>query len=300
MAVKRTSIPAHRTNFYVGRTGFLQFIVIHDGETNEGSTPAEGMGSWFAQDHGAGQRSSAHRGADTDSICTYVQDKDTAFGAPGVNSTGWHLEHAGRASQTASQWDDADSRLILANGALAAAEASVRLAPLTVDKKPIPAAWLTDAQLRAAQTDARIKGFITHRQVTRVLKNGSHTDPGANFPAPHYMELVRSHLSTGDDLFMDAADRKALIDDITDAVWAKVLPVIDNPKGQAASTQLAKAHIYAYRGLGLTRTVADPEKFAAALLPSLVAALPQGAVTDQQLRDALRDVLGSLNDTQEN
>lgn len=180
-AVKRTSIPAHRTNYYVGRRDVIKYIVIHTGETGEGSTPAEGMGNWFAQDHGRAGRSSAHVGADTDSICRYVADQNTAFGAPGVNASGFHIEHAGRAGQSASQWDDADSRLILANGALAAAEASKRLG--------VPARWLTDAQLRAGN----VKGFITHAQASRVL-GGNHWDPGPHFPADRYMALVRSHL----------------------------------------------------------------------------------------------------------
>ena len=181
--VSRTSVPAHPTNYYVGRVRPITYIVIHTGETDEGTTPAEGMGNWFAQEHPAGQRSSAHRGADTDSICTYVADGDTAFGAPNVNASGWHLEHAGRAGQTSAQWDDDASRLILANGALAAAEASQRLG--------VPARWLTDAELRAGN----VKGFITHAQASRVL-GGTHWDPGPNFPATRYMTLVRSHLGS--------------------------------------------------------------------------------------------------------
>lgn len=179
--VKRTTIWAHPTNFYVGRLKKVKYIVIHSGETGEGSTPAEGMGNWFARDHGAGGRSSTHVGADTDSICRYVKDTDTAFGAPNVNATGFHVELAGRAGQTAAQWDDADSRLILANGALAAAEASQRLG--------IPAVWLTDDELRAGVK----AGFITHAQASRVL-GGTHWDPGSNFPAARFMTLVRSHL----------------------------------------------------------------------------------------------------------
>lgn len=104
MTLKRTRIPAHPTNFRAGRPGPVRYIVIHTGETDEGTTPAEGMGSWFAQYHGPGRASSAHQGVDTDSACTYVADGDTAFGAPGVNATGWHLELAGRAGQTSGQW----------------------------------------------------------------------------------------------------------------------------------------------------------------------------------------------------
>jgi hypothetical protein len=266
---KRTSIPAHPTNFYVGRQKPVQFIVIHDGETDEGSTAAEGMASWFARDHGAGGRSSAHESADTDSICRSVADANTAFGAPGVNANGWHLEHAGRAGQTASQWDDAASRLILANGAQAASEASVRLAPLTVDKKPIPARWLTDDELRRAQSDARIKGFITHRQASRVL-GGTHTDPGPNFPADRYMALVRSHLTItatpSEEDTMAAADVEQIIDRInaTESETQRRLQELTDFTERAASQT--------HQRIAAVAKLVDPASITAAVAAGIAAA----------------------------
>jgi hypothetical protein len=179
--VTRTHIPAHYTNFHQGRLAAeVMYIVIHDGETDEGATAAEGMGHWFATPNVGG---SANAGADTDSVCTYVDDDDTPFGAPGVNAKGWHLELAGRAGQTVSQWADAASKAILVNGATAAAEKAKKFA--------IPPVWLTDGQLLAGN----VKGFITHRQATRVLGPvGGHTDPGPNFPDSTFINLVKHYL----------------------------------------------------------------------------------------------------------
>ena len=90
--MKRTSVPAHKGNYHAGRTGGIRVIVIHTGETGEGSTAAEGMGNWFAD---ARARASAHKGADTDSICTYLPDTATAWAAPGANADGLQLELLG-------------------------------------------------------------------------------------------------------------------------------------------------------------------------------------------------------------
>lgn len=173
--VKRTSVPAHPGNYHRGRLGGIRVIVIHSGETGEGNTAAEGMGSWFAN---PAARASAHKGVDPDSICTYVPDASTAWAAPGANADGLQLELAGRAGQTTAQWDDTASRAILANGATVVREWCAQ--------HGIPARWLTDAQLR----DGKTRGLVTHAQVSRVFKLSSHWDPGPNFPAAAFLALV--------------------------------------------------------------------------------------------------------------
>ena len=178
--MKRTNIPAHPNNYYVGRQGVRpRLIVVHSGETGEGDTAAEGMGSWFAN---PSSRASTHKGVDPDSVCTYLSDLNTPFGAAGANRDGLHLELAGRAGQTRGQWSDAASQLILANGAQVCAEWAVLWG--------IPPRWLTDAQL----ADGRSRGFTTHAQVSRVFKRGDHWDPGPNFPALAFMvRVVRAY-----------------------------------------------------------------------------------------------------------
>lgn len=188
---KRTTIRAASNVVTKGRAKPIRLLVIHDGETNEGSTPAEGMGAWFASGKAGG---SAHAGFDTDSICTYVDDGDTAWGAPGANSDGLHGELAGRASQTVSQWKDSDSLRIIENGAIWFAEKSL--------KHGIPARYLTDAQV----ADGRTEGITSHRQITRALRRGTHTDPGPNFPFDYFLSRVKFHLAR---LTTPAAPEKA-------------------------------------------------------------------------------------------
>lgn len=164
--ITRRTIPARPGNYTKGRTNAILYIVWHSGETSEGDTAAEGMAYWFQNPAAGG---SAHKATDPDSIVTCIADGDTAYGAPGVNATGLHLELAGRAAQTSGEWADPASTAILANGAQVAAEWSL--------EHNIPARFLTDAELRAGN----VRGMITHAQATRV-KGGTHTDPGKFFP----------------------------------------------------------------------------------------------------------------------
>lgn len=185
--MKRTTIRAYGPkseskpsgNYREGRLKRIRLVVIHSGETGEGSTAAEGMGNWFANPAASG---SAHIGVDSDSACRYVDDNDTAFGAQGANADGLHLEHAGRAGQTTSQWADAYSKATLDNGSTICAEWAV--------KYDIPARWLTDAQLR----DGVSRGFTTHEQCKRVF-GGSHWDPGPNFPKATYMGAIAAKVA---------------------------------------------------------------------------------------------------------
>lgn len=173
--MRHTSIPAHHSNYHPTRLGSIRLIVIHSGETGEGSTAAEGMGNWFAD---PAANASAHQGSDTDSVCTYLPDTATAWAAPGANHDGLHLELAGRAGQTSGQWADDASTKILANGAT--------VVRAWCDRYGIPARWLTDTQLR----DGTSRGLVTHAQVSRVFKGSTHWDPGPNFPKARFLELV--------------------------------------------------------------------------------------------------------------
>lgn len=169
MVTTRTSIPASTANYYQGRIAAkILYIVVHDGETQELGGAAEGMGSWFQNPQAQG---SAHKGTDSGSICTYVQDGDTAWGAPYVNADGLHCEQAGRSDQSALDWSDDYSRATIANTAIVCAEWHAQ--------HGIPLRTMTDSQL----SSRLYAGFITHAQATRVFgPYGGHTDPGLGYP----------------------------------------------------------------------------------------------------------------------
>lgn len=176
---KYTTIPADKTNYYPTRLKSIRVIVLHDMEITEGASAAEVCARLFQRPHFGG---STHVSVDTDSIVRSVPDTGTAFGAPNVNADGLHIEQAGFASQTATQWKDTASLQIMENAAIIAATWAITY--------KIPLVWLSDTQIR----DGKTRGFLTHRDASRAFATpGGHTDPGPNYPRGYFMSRVAYH-----------------------------------------------------------------------------------------------------------
>ena len=136
-------------------------IVIHSMEAPEKGDTAENVARFFQnpgkKDNGQDRQVSAHLCIDNNSIVQCVFDNDVAFAAPGANHDGIHLELAGFAMQTKSQWLDPFSTLVLENAANAAAQYCL--------KYNIPVKHLSNAELKSGQ-----KGIVGHAQVSEVFK----------------------------------------------------------------------------------------------------------------------------------
>ncbi|GAA4209620.1 hypothetical protein GCM10022252_76400 [Streptosporangium oxazolinicum] len=168
-------------HYHRGRvTGAPRVIVIHTMESPEAGTTAEDVARYF-QRLPADRPASAHINVDNNSAVRCVADADTAFGAPGCNADGLHLEMAGRAGQSTSQWADAYSIAMLHNAA--------RVVAAWCAKYDIPARRLTRAQLRAGE-----RGIVGHADVSAVYRRSDHWDPGNNFPWDWFINLIRQYL----------------------------------------------------------------------------------------------------------
>jgi N-acetyl-anhydromuramyl-L-alanine amidase AmpD len=166
-------IPAR--NFTPASRDHVSLLVLHSMESQEKPGTAHRVAAWFASE--AAPRTSAHYCIDALEIIRCVRDTDIAWAAPGANSNGIHLEHAGRAAQTSAQWDDGYSRAVLEN--------SVLLAIALCHKWKIPAALV--------QPDGLVRGehgITTHAWVSEAFKRSTHTDPGADFPLAWYAKRV--------------------------------------------------------------------------------------------------------------
>lgn len=64
-----------------------------------------------------GRKASAHICVDADSEVRCVDDKDTAFHAPGANSNGLGIEHAGTMRNSVAEWLDPYNEAMLARSA---------------------------------------------------------------------------------------------------------------------------------------------------------------------------------------
>lgn len=165
---------------HVNRTGGRQIdlIVVHTMEMDEKGETAENCAQWFRN---PGAKVSAHYCVDANSIVQCVRDQDVAWAAPGANSDGIQIEHAGRAKQTGRDWSDAYSTAMLERSATLVAE--------LCRKYKIPVTWLYAADLVAGK-----RGITTHDAVSKAFKRGNHWDPGTGFPAERYLALIRARL----------------------------------------------------------------------------------------------------------
>lgn len=158
----------------------FRVIVIHSMESQEKPDTAESVAKWFSSP--SAPQASAHWCVDNNSAVQVVDDKDIAWGAPGANNDGLHIELAGTAAQTRDQWLDAYSQGVLDQAAKVAAN--------WVVKYKIPVQHLTVAQV----ADNKTKGICGHIDVTKAFpKLGSHTDPGANFPWDVFLSKITKY-----------------------------------------------------------------------------------------------------------
>ena len=155
------------------RLSSIRLGVVH---CTQGAT-ALGAASWFANPKSQG---SAHLCVDGMRCYRTLPPSIIPWGASGVNATGWHLELAGFAERTRTEW--------LRNGGTLE-RGAYKLAQNGAGRFPMR--FLTDAQLAAAiRGDKRVRGICSHRQVSRV-HGGSHWDPGSHFPWDVFMGLAR-------------------------------------------------------------------------------------------------------------
>jgi hypothetical protein len=147
----------------------VRHVVIH---STEGGTAAS-VAAYFATTAPA----STQLAIDDVDCYRCVPDLVIPWGAPGVNSSGLHIELAGYARWTRAEWLSHEPML----------ERSAAKAARWCWLYKIPRRWLTPAELAAGRA-----GFCRHLDATAAFHTpGGHTDPGPGFPRDHYLTLVR-------------------------------------------------------------------------------------------------------------
>lgn len=168
--------PNHYDGYYKRKS---PWVVLHTMETPENSTVARNIATgWFSR---VEAQTSAHYVVGDAEIFQCVNEGDYAWAAMTTgNAHGIHIEMAGRAVQSRTEWFDDYSRALLE-----------LVAALTADicaRHGIPVRILTDAQLAAGE-----KGITSHAAISRVFRESDHTDPGYGFPYDYFIERVQAH-----------------------------------------------------------------------------------------------------------
>lgn len=155
----------------------VKWVVFHSMEAAEKPSTAEAVANWFAGKSGPAPRASAHYNIDCDSIVRSVPEVDVAWHAPGANSEGIGLEHAGYARQTEAEWlDDYSSRMLWL---------SARLCADICKRWSIPVEYVDADGLKSGR-----RGITTHADVSAAFKKSNHYDPGKDFPMDQYLKMV--------------------------------------------------------------------------------------------------------------
>lgn len=174
-----------------GRSRAVQYVVIHSTEGSEGVTSAE---AGVAYDKIRTDGTSTHIFVDADTALMEVRYSDTAHAARARgNACGIQVELCGRAGQTAAQWHDAASLPMLR---LAAREVAA-----ICEEFDLPVRRLSVAEVRAAYYNppgSRPRGICGHVDVTKAYPEdqGSHTDPGPNFPWSEFLAMVSAEMGS--------------------------------------------------------------------------------------------------------
>jgi len=170
---------APKAQAYGRPNGDVIWNVIH---TTQGSYHGTSAEDGAAYDARRTDSVSAHFFVDSNSTVQCVYTWDRAFTARTIpNNRGVHYELCARAEWNRDTWLNAYGKAMLENAA--------KITAKVAKKYDIPARWITDAQMRN-----REKGFTTHAQCSRVLE-GTHTDPGPNFPADYFMTRVKYYMN---------------------------------------------------------------------------------------------------------
>ena len=148
----------------------IKWVVLH---STEGDT-AMGAAAWFQNPHSSG---SAHLVVDDQHCFRTLPNDLIPWAAPGANEWGFHIEMAGHAYWSGSEWRHHD--LTLRRAAFKTA--------YHCGLFKIPARWIGPTGLRL-----RRKGITTHADCTKAF-GGSHTDPGAGFPKDVFLSYVKEY-----------------------------------------------------------------------------------------------------------
>lgn len=161
-------------------------FVVHSMQAPNKPDTAEAVGRFF-QNLPADRKASAHVGGDLNSRCRYVRDNDVAYGAPGLNHNGLHLELAGYAAYDRGQWTQPEMMAMLQQGALQIREWHAAY-------PHVPLVYVDAAGLKRGE-----RGVTTHNEIRLAFGQTDHTDPGPQFPINTLLAMATATIDTISD-----------------------------------------------------------------------------------------------------
>ena len=165
--------------FYSSRRNkSVRLLIIH---TAEGARTVESLGSWFQN---SGAQTSSHAGIDDNRIETYVSYDKAAWTSRSANAISDNVELCGFANWSYDEWMRHPKMLQL----------TAQWIRERCSARNIPIRKLTPAQVAAGES-----GICGHVDWTIGMRDGSHTDPGKNFPWDYVISLASDDGTSSSD-----------------------------------------------------------------------------------------------------
>lgn len=167
----------------------VDLVVLHCMQSPETPQRAEWCAQYMAtlnelDADGKPIKKSAHYYVDCDSAVQGVHENRIAFHAPGANSNGVGIEHAGQAKQTREDWlDEYGIRML---------SLSAQLTARICKRWGIPVQYVPADGLLAGT-----RGITTHADCTRAWKRSTHFDPGVGFPVDWFIARTKVAYAAG-------------------------------------------------------------------------------------------------------
>jgi hypothetical protein len=169
----------------------VKYIVLH---STEGETAA-GAAEWFQSKDCGG---SSNIVVDDNQCYRVLTDLVIPWGAPPLNTHGFHIEQAGYARWSRKEWLKHEATI-----ERAAYKAAIRCRDFKIPARFLNAHDLeddfgTDLNGRLPQTIGPMTGGITtHHVIDEVYGLSDHTDPGDGYPIDVFMAHLHNYLSSG-------------------------------------------------------------------------------------------------------
>jgi hypothetical protein len=258
----------------------VRLIAIH---TAEGARKASDLEAYFNR---SGVNASSHAIVDANNTLQILSYDRASWTLRSGNPISDNLEICAFAKWTRAQWMSTGTVDGCANpkAMLARTAKWIRSRCLARD---IPIRRLTHAQIRAGAA-----GVIAHDDWTKAMQDGSHWDPGPNFPWDYVLDLARGEPTKEWDEMATRAEIRAEMD----AALKSALAVVKQTEDGGTSTVKALLpwiHKHVVDTKNIVQLLADDEAKLTAVINAAVSSAGSGdpEVIKAKFIEALREVL---------
>ena len=200
-------IPSPNHSSRQGKT--IRLIVVH---TAEGSTNTTSLGNYFAK---SASQASSHVGIDDAAIEQYVSYDQAAWTLRSGNAISDNAELCAFAAMKRDQWLSPDTvtfyhpalkRNVTVNHPRQILDLTAKWIAERAATRQIPINKLTASQVAAGHA-----GVIGHWDWTMGMKDGSHTDPGTEFPWDYVIDKARGPVAAPTTYYCKLGENNAKV-----------------------------------------------------------------------------------------